>query len=499
MTKTDGHLGLDELLGDVEWQAVAGDASVPVRDIAYDSRKAAPGDVFVALPGRLHDGHDHIGDALDQGVRTFVVERWTDGLPHTGLVIAQVASTRHALAMMSRRYFGFPETRLTVVALTGTKGKTTTSYMLSAILTAAGTPVGLIGSNGVDYAGTHVKLPNTTPESYELNRIMAAMADAGVRVLVMEATSQGFEMHRTDGVHFDIGVFTNISPDHISATEHASFADYLAAKQRIFTQSGVVLVNRDAELFDDMVAGAGCPLITYGQHADADYRGHDLVPVRAGHHVSTTFWCHHGESDRKYAVALPGEFNVSDGLAALAVADRLGVSDADIVAGLAVARAPGRMEELDVPAPYTVLIDFAHNGLSMQAAVDAVRAYEPARILAVFGLEGDRSRVRRFDCGEVLGREVDFTILADASPRFDDPDQILADIATGIERAGGTGKYAIIRDRHDAIPAILDMAGPGDIVLIIGKGAVPYEEVMGVNTPLDEHDIVREYFARKAG
>jgi UDP-N-acetylmuramoyl-L-alanyl-D-glutamate--2,6-diaminopimelate ligase len=193
---------------------------------------------------------------------------------------------------------------------------------------------------------------------------------------------------------------------------------------------------------------------------------------------------------------VPGGFNISNAMAALAVAEHLGIARQPMQDGLAHALIPGRMEVVPTPEPYTVVIDFAHNHLSMESLVKAAKEHHPHRILTVFGLEGNRSRDRRFDCGEVLGREFDHIILADASPRTDDPDQIIADIASGIERFGGSDKYEIIRDRHQAIPAILDRAEPGDLILLIGKGDVPYEEVNGINYPLDEREIVRQYFDR---
>jgi UDP-N-acetylmuramoyl-L-alanyl-D-glutamate--2,6-diaminopimelate ligase len=468
-----------------------GDATRPVRDLVVDSRHCGPGDAFVALPGMVGDGHDYIDDAYRRGTRAFVVQHWPEDAP-SDVTVVRLPDTRHGLALMSQRLFGFPDRRLTVVGITGTKGKTTISFMLQAICQAAGRQVGLIGSNGYFYGSTHVKLPNTTPDSHTLYKVLDEMARAGVEIVVIETTSQGFLMRRTDGLHLDVGVFTNISPDHISSLEHADFADYLACKQRIFDQCEVCVVNRDAEFYDQIVAEAGCPIKTYGCGPGRDYQADDITAASAEQGMATRFtWQGH-----QISLALPGLFNVSNALAAIAVADQLGIPVPAITTGLARARVAGRMELVATPAPYTVMIDFAHNKLSMEALVAAVRAARPRRMLAVFGLEGDRFRGRRFHCGEVLGREFDYTILADASPRLDDPDQILADIAAGIEQGGGAGRYEIIRDRRQAIPAILDRAEPGDVVLLIGKGGVLYEEVRGVNHPIDERQIVRDYFAR---
>ncbi|MDR2975349.1 MAG: UDP-N-acetylmuramoyl-L-alanyl-D-glutamate--2,6-diaminopimelate ligase [Propionibacteriaceae bacterium] len=502
---------LGALLAGLEYQVMAGPPDPVVSALAYDSRKATPGGVFVALPsarGPHFDGTHFLSDAYARGARVFVVDESVDlaavAPDHTAddtITLVTVPDTRQALALMSARWFDFPAKRLTVIGITGTKGKTTVSYMLRSILERAGRRVGLIGSNGVLYNDVHIKLPNTTPESYDLHRIMADMVEAGVDILVMEATSQGFGMRRTHELRFDIGVYTNISRDHISDTEHASFEEYLACKHMIFSQTDFCVVNHDTPLFKQIVAGANCQIRTYGMTPASDVWADDIELGNQVGEVASSFTCHlsptiRGGACAHFTLEVPGGFNISNALAALAVAERLGIARQPMQEGLAHTLIPGRMEVVPTPEPYTIVIDFAHNHLSMESLVKAVREHHPQRILTVFGLEGNRSRDRRFDCGEVLGREFDHIILADASPRTDDPDQIIADIATGIERFGGGDKYEIIRDRHQAIPAILDQARPGDLILLIGKGDVPYEEVNGVNHPLDEREIVRQYFDR---
>ena len=475
---------------------VSGDGAVLVSDIVYDSRAGRPGVVFVALPSKLRDGHDFIADAYDRGVRAFVVERGTEA--YDDVTVVRVGDTHHALALMSQCYFGFPERELTIVAVTGTKGKTTTSYMLQAICQAAGRQVGLIGSNGITFAGRHSKSPNTTPESYLLQQAMAEMVAAGVETLIMETTSQGFLMGRTDGIRFSLGVFTNISPDHISALEHSSFDEYFTCKKKLFSQAELCCVNADAELYEQIVAGADCPIQTYGTTNGCDCQATDITLTWSDQRLLTTFTARTKRHSFNVELGVPGFCNVSNALAAIAVADQLAIPVEAIQAGLAQVRVPGRMEIVEVPAPYTVLIDFAHNQLSIRALLDTAKAYRPRRILAVFGLEGDRTHLRRWDCGQALGRDVAHTILADASPRYDDPDRILADIAAGIEQGGGSGRYEIIRDRRQAIPAILDMAQPGDLILLVGKGNVMYEEVCGNYFPIDERQIVRDYFTSES-
>ncbi len=561
-----GSHPLSELLADLPLVSVQGNLDTDISSIVYDSRKAVAGSVFVAQRSPLRDGHDFVDDAYDRGCRCFIIDHDVAALKgKADATVVAVAETRQVLAIMAARWFGHPAEKLTFIALTGTKGKTTISFMLKAIFDAAGRKAGLIGSNGVYYGSTHVKLLNTTPESFELHKILADMVAAGMDCVILEATSQGFMMHRTDGIRFDVGLFTNISPDHISATEHACFEDYLACKKVIFSQTGLCFVNRDDPLFDEITAGIGdaCEVRTYGFGLDADWRARDVELVLDEHRMAVDFTCERPGAElscrstaqvglggsaaqtdttqldttqldasrldasrlsagsasggapawkasptdlpsarpqagsRRFEVNQPGVFNASNALAAICVADAVGVSVDAIAEGLKTARVGGRMELVDVPAPYTVLIDFAHNKLSMEALLETARAYKPKRILMVFGLEGDRAHIRRFDCGRLIGRYCDHTILSDASPRMDDPDQIIADIAEGIRQGGGEGSYEVIRDRHLSIPKILDLAEAGDLVLLVGKGDVRYEEVRGEFIGLDEREIVRDYFARR--
>jgi UDP-N-acetylmuramoyl-L-alanyl-D-glutamate--2,6-diaminopimelate ligase len=382
--------------------------------------------------------------------------------------------------------------------------------MLRSIFEDAGKKVGLIGSNGVMYpqdgqAPFYKKLLNTTPESYVLQGFLRDMANAGVEYVFLEATSQGFMMHRTDGIVFDAALFTNISPDQISKTEHKDIDVYFACKKQIFAQTKICYVNRSMELFDRVVDGVPTELIrTYGfagERDDAgqalDYSASNVRLAQHGTHMDVEFDCTAPSWELPICVSIPGRFNAENALGAVCIADHFGIAKEAIQSGLARTVVAGRMEYVDVPAPYTVLIDFAHNRLSMEGMMETAKSYSPRRILCVFGLEGDRAHIRRFDSGEILGRDADYTILSDASPRTDDPDQILADIGTGIERAGGKDRYEILRSRYESIPKILDMAREGDIVLLVGKGNVLYEEVHGVNTPIDERQIVYDYFSQK--
>ena len=485
----------------VEFQQ--GDPSFEINEIVSDSRKAGPRTLFAAFAGINNDsadGHDYLKDAYENGCRAFLVNHIPQEFADKeGVNIILAHNTRKAVAMLSRRFFDAPENQLKLIALTGTKGKTTISYMLKTIFEKAGKKIGLIGSNGVLYGDVFYTLPNTTPEAYVIHKILKDMVDAGVEYCLLEATSQGFMMRRTDSILFDVSIYTNISPDHISRTEHESFGHYFACKKRVFDQTNLCFVNRDTELFDEIVKDVPKELIkTYGIKHDCDYTAKDISLIREEDGISTVFTCKAPTWKREMRVCIPGLHNVENALGAICIADHYGIDPEYIAGGLLDSVSPeGRMERVEVPAPFTVFIDYAHNRLSMETMMSTVKLFYPKRILCVFGLDGDRAHVRRKDCGEILGRDADYTILSDTSPRTDDPDRILADVAENIECAGGAGKYEIIRDRHVSIPKILSMAEKGDIVLIVGTGDRLSMEVHGKITPINEREIINDYFVKK--
>ena len=520
----NGMTGLDALLSGVDFETKAGDAArTRVRDIVYDSRKAGPQTLFVGLSPIGEDGadgSDFAASAWDAGARAFLLTHLPDALkeriaatdgtksPATNtqdsggkgsessepLFVALAKDTRRALALASGNFFGHPSEELKLVAITGTKGKTTVTFMLKSIFEAAGKKTGVIGTNGIQYEGVLDVLPNTTPESYVINAALRGMANAGVEYCFLEASSQGFYLHRTDGLRFDAAVFTNIAPDHISKTEHPDFAHYLACKKRIFEQAPIAFVNRDSDFFGDIVKDAPFRILTYGFER-ADYIARDVACGTEREALGVRFRCAAPAWEADFLLSMPGVFNVSNALAAICVADYYGIPTERIAEGLASAVSRGRMEVVRTPEPFTVLIDYAHNRMSMEKLFEAVENCHPKRILCVFGLIGNRAKSRRFECGEILGARADYSILANNSPGTDDPLQILADIATGVERGGGAGRYEIIPDRREAILKILSMAREGDLVLLAGKGDGPHEEANGVVTPFSERAIVEEYFA----
>jgi len=488
---------LQALLQDLLCDLARGDWTQEVPALACDSRKASSGGLFVCVPGFDSDGHDWAGDAYKNGARMFLCTRIPDGIADKkDCTVALCEDTRKGLALVSARWFGFPARRLKVIGITGTKGKTSITQLLKNALEAAGHSVGVIGSMGAHFADCEVPSMNTTPESYEIHSLLRRMADAGAEYCVMEASSQGFLLDRTYGLRFDASVFTNISADHISKTEHTDFGQYLECKKMIFGQSELTFVNRDAEKYSEIIDGVTAPVQLYGFGANADIRAKNVRCGRSKGKLGVTFTVQSPFAEAfPMRVNQPGRFSASNALAAVCVALYFGIPAEAIQAGMRDTVVCGRMEQLHVPAPYSLVIDFAHNRLSVRSMIETARQYKPRRVICVFGLEGERAKVRRLDSGELLGKGVDHTILANASPRRTDPMEIIGDIAGAIDEAGG--KYSVIPDRREAIRFALDMAGEDDLVLLVGKGDKRYEEVHGEKIPFDEREVVAEYFANK--
>lgn len=492
-------ISLSKLFNGIDCEVIKGALIVSVDDISFDTRTCKGDDIFVCLNsiGDGLDGHTFAKEAYQKGVRVFLTEKNVEALDELNdITLIKASDTRKALAIMSINYFDNPAKKIKIIALGGTKGKTTISFFLKSIFEQGGKRVGIIGSNGIYYDGQkQVKLLNTTPDSYVLNKHLAEMVKCNTEYCFIETTSQGFMLNRTYGIHFDLALYTNISPDHISKTEHKDFDEYFNYKSMIFNQTDTVIVNKDAELFERIVAGKKNRIITYGIET-GDYKTDEYHLNISSGKLTTEFSATVSGEQIKISLNMAGYFNISNALGAVVIADYFKIPPHDIKIGLEKSKVSGRMEIVDTSnsdAPL-IIIDFAHNKISIENLIKTVKMYNPKRILSVFGLEGNRAHIRRFDCGKVLGAEIDYTILANASPRTDDENQILKDIATGIEEGGGNGKYEIINDRRLAIIKMLKMANNDDIVLLVGKGDVPYEEVNGEKIPFNERDVIKEFY-----
>ena len=476
-----------ELLKDLEYQVLSGSIDVNVNELVYNTKKVTKESMFVCIKGAAFDSHDAAADAAKSGAIVIVAERPVE-VPE-GICVVLVKDTRYALALISAAYFDYPARKLKVIGITGTKGKTTTTFMIRSIPEHAGIRTGLIGTIETIIGDRHIPASNTTPESYTIQAYFAAMVEAGCQVAVMEVSSQGLKLHRTAGILFDIGIFTNLAPDHIGPNEHESFEEYLECKSRLFRQCRVGIVNADDEHCGQILEGHTCQVETYGFSEKADLRASDVKLIsRPGflgvaYHVS-------GLADFDVEIDMPGRFSVYNSLVAIAVCRHFDISREDVLEALETAQTKGRIEKIKVSDDFTLMIDYAHNAMSLESLLTTLKEYHPKRLVCLFGCGGNRSRMRRFEMGEVSGRLADLTVITSDNPRFEEPQAIIDDIRTGIEKTDG--KYIEIIDRKEAIRYVIEHGQPGDVIVLAGKGHEDYQEIRGVKYPMDERVLIRE-------
>lgn len=486
---------LEQLLEGVEHTLLQGDLSTDVRDIVYDSRKVQIGAAFVCIVGTTRDSHDYAADVVVNGASVLVIQHKLEEMPQ-GVTVVQVPSARRAMALMSCNFFGNPAKKMTMIGVTGTKGKTTTAHMIRSVLLAAGRNCGIIGTNGVAYGQVAHTLINTTPESYELQKMFSEMLAAGCDSVVMEVSSQGLMMDRVTGIHYDVGVFTNLYPDHIGGPgEHASFEEYRAWKGQLFRRCEVGVVNQDDKNCNTLLAGHTCRLVSYGMRGTVDVKGEDMRLERGEKFLGISYRVS-GKETMDVKVNMPGEFTVYNSLAAVAVAGVLGLPRQAVLKGLEQLTVKGRVEIVPVSKKFTILIDFAHNEAGAESLLTTLRAYGPRRLVVLFGCGGDRSRLRRYGMGEVASKLADFLILTEDNNRFERVEDILADIKVGIAQGRPDVPYVEIPDRLDALHYALDHAREGDLIAVIGKGHETYRDSMGKKTPFLERELIEEYAAR---
>ena len=465
-----------------------------IAGLCCDSRKAVAGGLFIALPGARADGHDFVHTVIAKGVSAVVVERPVD-VP-VGITVIRVANARIALAHISAAWFGNPADRLTIIGITGTKGKTTTAYILRSILAAAGCKTGMIGTVGTFIGDEMIcDARNTTPESIELHERFAQMEQAGVTHVVMEVSSQAMKLHRVAGIRFYVALFLNLSPDHIGEAEHADFEEYRTCKAALFSQCRRAVGNKDDENWPIVQARIpnGCPTTTFGFKPGATVRGGDVRPFRGGGLLGSQFYVE-GIAE-PYRFSMPGVFNVADALAAIAVSQALGIPSKSVRVGLETTSVRGRTEVYPHGGSYTVLIDYAHNDVSFESVLTTLKTYDHNRIIVVFGAGGDRPKMRRTDMAREAAKYADFAVITMDNPRTERVEDICADITAGLE---GKIPSVEIYDRREAIRYALDMAQPGDIVALLGKGHEEYFEINGVRSHFSEREVLAEYFSEKA-
>lgn len=477
---------LADLLSDVPYTCAAGSTEIDITNLVYDSRKVTPGCAFVCLIGSAVDGHRFAEQAVQMGAAAVIASK---PVSFSSVTVVQVEDTRYALAYMSAAYFGHPARELTTIGLTGTKGKTTVSCMIRAILEKGGLKTGLIGTLGVVIGDRTMKTNNTTPESYDVQKYLRQMVEEGCRCAVIEASSQGLKFHRTAGFVYDYGVFTNFSPDHIGPNEHASLEEYLFCKSLLFKICRLGIINRDDAHWQEVIQGHTCAIETYGFSSEADVvgSGEHLIsrPGYLGAHFEVS-----GALKISVDVDIPGIFSAYNALAAIAVCRHFDIPRQAILDGLNEVKVKGRVEAVPVPGNYTLLIDYAHNAVSMQNILETLREYQPNRLVCMFGAGGNRARSRRYEMGEMSGNLADLSVITEDNSRDEDVMDIIRDIETGLHKT--QGKYIVIPNRRDAIRYCMENAQNGDIIVLAGKGHEDYQIIRGKTFHFDEREVVAD-------
>jgi len=479
---------LIDLLEKLEYECVQGSLDVEVESVIYDSRKVCEDCLFICIEGANFDGHDYAKEVAKKA-KVLIVSKEVDGLEDYDVTVIKVENTRYAMAFISASYFGNPAEKLKVIGVTGTKGKTTTAYLVKSILENAGYKVGLIGTIEVIIGEEHISAVNTTPESYVLQSYFAKMVEAGLDAVVMEVSSQGLMLHRSQGFLFDFGIFTNLEPDHIGPNEHESFEDYMRCKGMLFKQCKVGIVNCDDKHWEQVIQGHTCDIELFGMGEQADLRAEGLELMRRGDVLGSRFRVK-GLMDFEAEIATPGRFSVYNALTAIAICRHFEVGVEAIQKALLEAKVKGRIEPVKVSDDFTLLIDYAHNAMSLESLLSTLKEYQPHRLVCLFGCGGNRSKLRRYEMGEISGKLADLTIITSDNPRFEEPQDIIEDIKIGMAKTDG--KFVEICDRKEAIRYAIDKGEPGDIVVLAGKGHEDYQEIKGVKYPMDERVLIAE-------
>lgn len=481
---------LADLLKKLKYTCVKGTADVDITTVAYDSRRVERGSLFICIKGAVADGHRFAEAAVNKGASALVVE--DDVTVPENVTVIRVEDSRYALACISAEYFGNPADKLKVIGITGTKGKTTTTYLVKSILDSAGHKCGLVGTIETIIGDKVIKASNTTPESYVLQDYFKQMVDCGCDCVVMEVSSQGLMLHRTAGFTFEIGIFTNIEPDHIGPHEHKDFNDYLHCKSLLFKQCRHGIVNIDDKHADYIINNASCDIVTYGFSEKADFRAANTKLVSGKGYLGIDYDLQ-GKENMRVEIDLPGKFSVYNSLTAIAICSYFGIDSNTICDALKDAKVKGRIEMIKVSDDFTLMIDYAHNAMSLESLLTTLREYNPTRLVCLFGCGGDRSRDRRFSMGEVSGKLADLSIITSDNPRTEEPLAIIDDILVGIKKT--TGKYTVIPDRRKAIEWVIHNGQPGDIIVLAGKGHEDYQEINGVKHHLDEREVIAQVLA----
>lgn len=479
---------LGELLRNLDVLDASAAMDMEIGGVSYDSRKTQPGDLFVAIRGFESDGHKFIPAAMARGAAAVLCEE----APSAGTPYVRVADCRKGLAYVSREFFGDPAKEMTLIGITGTSGKTTSSYLIKHMLEMKlDAKVGLIGTNGNMIGSECLHSDHTTPESYELHKLFRRMADEGCTHVVMEVSSHALALERVAGIEYDVGVYTNLSQDHLDL--HGTMEEYAAAKRLLFRQCKLGCLNADDKWTDFMLNGATCKAMTFSAESDsADLTAKDIRLSATGVRFAAVY----KDELALTRLAIPGNFSVHNALGAIAVGLSLGISLADCCDAMASAKGvKGRVEVVPTDGDYSIIIDYSHKPGALETVLQTLRPVVKGRLVCLFGCGGDRDKVKRPIMGAIAADNSDFVIVTSDNPRTEEPEEIIREIVAGMKNKRTPKK--VICDREEAIHWAIDNARPGDVILLAGKGHEDYQVVGHEKRHMDEREIVADWLEKR--
>lgn len=477
---------LQYLIENLSTNEVKGTTNIEIGKIEYDSKKIEKNDVFVAIKGYEQDGNDYINEAIEKGAICIIVENDVDTKLYEdkNVTIIKVENSRIALAVVSSTYYDNPSSKLKIIGITGTKGKTTTAYMIRDIMNASGKKTGMIGTIYNTYGNKQIEATRTSPESLELHRLLKDMVDAGMEYVVMEVSSHALELNRVYGIHFNVSVFTNLSEEHLDF--HETMDNYLMAKKKIFDISDLAIVNGDDIYAPKLIKMLECKHATFGLDNDVNLTATDLR-INADY---VEFKMYVNKMLETIHINIPGKYTIYNALAAIAVCSLFNCQMDAILIALANIKVPGRSEVVPINKTFTVMIDYAHTPSSLEAILTAVKKHAKGRIICVFGCGGNRDVTKRAMMGEISGRLSDFTVITTDNPRNEPAQKIMKNIEDGIKKTRGL--YKCIENRKEAIKFAMRIAWKNDIIILAGKGHETYQ-ILRNNKKIhfDEREVVK--------
>lgn len=473
---------LRDMIDGLETYNFIGDLDTNITSIQYDSRKIKEGSTFVCIEGFENDGHNFIDSAIKNGARAIIAQKNIE--INENVVFVQVKDTRYALALMASNFYNHPSKELKTIGITGTKGKTTITYMIKSILEEAGEKVGLMGTIQNSIGDKVIASKRTTPESLEIQSMLREMKNENTTSCVMEVSSHALDLHRVSCCDYNVGVFTNLTRDHLDY--HKTFENYFDAKIKLFGLSQKSIVNIDTNYGKKALQKCGKDTITVGIDEDAEFKATDINELP----TSVEFVLNVDNTNSKIKVNIPGRFTIYNALCAIAATYELGIDIQYIKKGLEKTKVPGRAEVVEINKEYTVMIDYAHSPDSLENILTTIKQFCIGRLICVFGCGGDRDKTKRPIMGEVSGKLSDYTIITSDNPRTEDPFRIINEIEVGIKRTNG--KYELIEDRKEAIKKAIEMVQKDDIILLAGKGHETYQVIENSTIDFDEVKIVKQ-------